>query len=123
MKGSALVGHPPNNQDDYWIIKGFLRLSGLSDKMIHPDKGLALHKPAHASDDERGTGLMAAMCVALALIVLITGTRLSLRYFRSDLKWGWDDWMIIPATVRFRIRSKRSLHLTNRRFRLVLLAS
>jgi hypothetical protein len=90
MKGSALVGHPPNNQDDYWIIKGFLRQSGLPDKTIHPDKGLPIHKPPHASDDERGTGLMAAMCVAIVLIFLITVTRFSLRYFRSDLNWGWD---------------------------------
>lgn len=88
MKGSALVGHPPNNQDDYWIIKGFLRQSSLPNKTIHPDKGLPIHKPPHTSDDERGTGLMAAMCVTIVLIFLITVTRLSLRYFRSDLNWG-----------------------------------
>ena len=99
MTGSAFVGHPPSNQDDYWIIKGFLRLTGLPDKMIHPDKGLPIHKPPHASDNERGTGLLVAMCVAMALIIIITGTRLSLRYFRSDLKWGLDDWMLIPALV------------------------
>ncbi len=38
MKGSALFRHPPNNQDDYFIIKGFVRQSGLPDYKIHPDK-------------------------------------------------------------------------------------
>ena len=99
MNCSALVGHPPNNQNDYWIIKGFLRQSGLPDKIIHPDNGLPIHKPPHALDNERGTELMAATCVAIALVFLISGTRLALRYFRSDLTWSWDDWMIIPAAV------------------------
>ena len=99
MTGSALVGHPPANQDDFWIIKGFLRQSGLPDKKIHPEKGLPIHKPPHASDDEQGTRLMVGMCVAMVLIVMITVTRLSLRWFRKDLKWGLDDWMLIPALV------------------------
>lgn len=123
MKGSALVGHPPNNQDDYWIIKGFLRQSGLPDKTIHPDKGLPINKPPHASDDERGTGLMAAMCVAIVLIFLITVTRLSLRYFRSDLNWGWDDWLIIPAAVCIQDTGGETSQLANPPFRLVLLVS
>ena len=99
MTHSAFVGHPPANQDDYWIIKGFLRQLGLPEKMIHPEKGLPIHRPPNASDDERGTELLTAMCVAMALIIIITGTRLSLRYFRHDLKWGLDDWMLIPALV------------------------
>ncbi len=103
MKGSALVGHPPNNQDDYWIIKGFLRQAGLPDETIHPDKGLPIHKPPHTSNDDRGTGLLTAMCVVIVLVFLITATRLSLRYFRNDLKWGWDDWVIIPAAVCIRL--------------------
>ena len=99
IKGSALFRYRPNNQDDYFIIKGFTTQSGLLDSEIHPEKGIPFHEPPHASDDERGTGLGAAMGVAMVLIFIITTTRLSLRYFRSDLKWGWDDWMMIPAAV------------------------
>lgn len=123
MKGSALVGHLPNNQDDYWIIKGLLRQSGLPDKAIRPENGLPIHKPPRASDAEQRIGLVAAMYVAIVLIFLITVTRLSLRYFRSDLKWGWDDWLMIPAAVCTQDVGGETSPLANPLFRLVLLIS
>ena len=39
------------------------------------------------------------MAVAMAFVILITGTRLGLRFFRRDLKFGYDDWVIIPAAL------------------------
>lgn len=66
---------------------------------------------------------MAAMCVAIVLIFLITVTRLSLRYFRSDLNWGWDDWLIVPAAVCIQDMGGETSQLANPLFRLVLLVS
>lgn len=37
--------------------------------------------------------------IVIVLIVLITGGRLALRWKRRDLRWGPDDWAIIPAAV------------------------
>lgn len=34
-------------------------------------------------------------------MVLITGSRLVLRATRRDLRWGLDDWIIIPAAVSY----------------------
>lgn len=39
------------------------------------------------------------MTVLMTLITLITGARLSLRLFRKDLKFGFDDWAIIVALI------------------------
>ena len=39
------------------------------------------------------------MAVAIALVVLITGTRLCLRIFRKNLSVGCDDFAIILAVV------------------------
>lgn len=106
MTGSALMGQPPNNQDDYWIIKGFTRVAGIPDGKINPNMGfpLPLKRPPNAAHETQGPGIIAGMVVAMVLVLLMTGTRLSLRFFRRDLRWGWDDWVIIPAAVCIRSR-------------------
>ncbi len=43
--------------------------------------------------------MIASTSVAMALVILITGARLGLRYFRRDLKVGYDDFVIIPAAL------------------------
>lgn len=43
--------------------------------------------------------MIASTSVAMALVILITGTRLGLRFFRKDLKVGYDDFAIIPAAL------------------------
>ena len=35
----------------------------------------------------------------MALVIIITGARLGLRFFRRDLKVGYDDWAIGPAML------------------------
>lgn len=101
MTGSAIIGQPPNNQDDYWIIKGIGRIFQIPDGVIDPNQGFPtqLHRPPNYKFETRGPGIAAGASVAIVLITLITGTRLSLRAFRKELRWGLDDWMIIPAAV------------------------
>ena len=98
---SALIGQPPETPEDYWIIKGFLRLSGIPDGVVDPSHGLPLplKRPENYRYETKGPRLLIGTCFAMALIVLITGTRLGLRAFRRDLKWTLDDWIIIPAAV------------------------
>ena len=43
--------------------------------------------------------MIAWLSVAMALVVIITGARLGLRFFRKDLKLGYDDWVIVPAAL------------------------
>ena len=94
MTGSATVGLPPNNQDDFNIIRGLLRIMGFPDGLLDPAKGLPLplKRPANdqypASYPNQGPGIVAAICVAIALVVIITGTRLGLRFLKKDLHWG-----------------------------------
>jgi hypothetical protein len=100
--GSALMGHPPNNQDDYWIVRGFARAVHLPDNKFDPKKGfpMLLKPPPGYHHETRAPGIIASLSVAMAVVTAITGTRLCLRFFRRDLRWGWDDWMIIPGWVR-----------------------
>ena len=105
MMGSAIVGQPPNNQDDSDVISGLLRIMGIPDKVLDPAYGLPLplkrpnndHFPIDFHD--QGPRIIAAMCTAITLVSLVTGARLGLRFFRKDLHWGWEDFIILPAAV------------------------
>jgi len=102
MSSSALIGHLPNNDDDYAIIRGFARLLGIPDEKLDPAKGfpLMVKPPAgHPSYASQGPGINASMGVAIALVTIITGTRLFLRGFRRDLSFSYDDCVIIPALI------------------------
>ena len=105
MTGSAIIGQPPSNQDDFDIIRGLLRVMGIPDDLVDPAKGLPLpvKRPTddHYPDSypNQGPRIVAAMCVAILLVLAITGARVALRFFRRDLHWGWEDIVILPAAV------------------------
>lgn len=98
---SALIGQPPSDQEDYWIIKGMMHLDGIPDGALNPSYGfpLTLKPPPNYQYETRGPRLLIGLSFAIVLAVLITGTRLGLRLFRRNLRWGLDDWVIIPAMV------------------------
>lgn len=95
MNRSALVGDPPANQDDFYIIRGFYRGYGLP--LMNPEDGIPPLKapPGAPHGQNRGPGIIASYSVLIFLIVTITSARLALRYFRKTLKWGPDDYAII----------------------------
>ena len=99
--GSALFGQPPNNQDDWFIIRGFARSVGIPDAALNPSHGFPspVQRPPNVPYAPRGPSMIASTSVAMALVILITGARLGLRYFRRDLKVGYDDFVIIPAAL------------------------
>ncbi|KAL6722048.1 hypothetical protein ACLMJK_001153 [Lecanora helva] len=103
---SALFGEPPNNQDDWYVIRGYGRLANVPDDMYDPSKGLPFpfQRPPNVHYKSRGPGMEAGAAVAIAMVILLTGTRLCLRIFRKDLKFGLDhfddsDVAIIPAAL------------------------
>lgn len=101
MKGSAKYGTPPNTETDLWIVKGIIKLFHIPPGVIDPTKGfpLRIHPPPNYHYERRGIRAIASVSVVITLIVLITGGRLLLRWKRRDLRWGPDDWVIIPAAV------------------------
>ena len=102
MPNSAFVGQPPATFEDGLIIRGYARRLGLTVNMpdstqvfpLPPDKSLD-----GAKDDSMSSTIITCMSLAIALILLIIGTRLFLRVLWKDLRIGCDDLVIIPAAI------------------------
>lgn len=95
---SALIGQPPNTDEDYYIARGIILKLGLD---LDPAKGVAIPplRPPGAHFETRGPSIAAAHAMCVVVIVLVTGTRLLIRALHHRVKWGWDDWLMIPAAV------------------------
>lgn len=100
MVKSALVGQPPATQEDRDVLIGFARVAGIPDNLINPDKGLML-PIKHEGDPlaSRSDSIIISLSFAIALVLLITGARLGLRFFRRDLRVGLDDLFIVVAAI------------------------
>lgn len=100
MTGSVIYGQPPKNQRDYQIVQGLLRFYGLPAK-LDPALGMPFKPsaPPKYRFETRGPGVIVGISIAILLSFLITGSRLLLRGVQKDLRWGLDDWLIIPAAV------------------------
>ncbi|KAL2039382.1 hypothetical protein N7G274_008050 [Stereocaulon virgatum] len=97
---SALFGKPANNVNDWYVAREFARIVGIPDHAFNPSKGFPYHVPSvQPSYQSKGPRIVASACVAILLILFITVSRLSLRYFRKDLKFGYDDLFIVPAVI------------------------
>lgn len=109
---SALIGQPPNNQEDYWIVLGILRRAGMPN--LDPAKGAQIppSRPLNDQYKSRAPMMLAADIVCIVLVVLITGTRLLIRALCHGLRWGWDDWMILLASVSLVCRARVEIALT-----------
>lgn len=98
MAGSALLGQPPANQNDYYIIRGTFRAG----KLPYTDETIKggfkwVKTPPNAPHDNRTAHIYGAMAVVIVLATLITWTRVFLRYWKKELRFGSDDWVIILA--------------------------
>ena len=99
---SALVGQPPITDDDYWVVRGLLISIGLTD--VSPKAGAQI-PPARPPPDRyhyetKGPGIIAGMVVCIVVMTAVTGARLMVRLRKRELRFGPDDWLIIPALVR-----------------------
>lgn len=103
MVQSTFIGQPPSTEDDRWIVKGALLAAGLVE--ADPNKGLKL-PPARPPPDQyrfetRGPAIIAVSSVVIAIMFIVTTARLLVRKFRKELKFGLDDWLMVPALVCF----------------------
>jgi hypothetical protein len=100
MTGSAFFQQPPKTEDDYWIARSLLLPTGLK---LDPKKGIKLGPPRPPPDlyhfETKGPGVIAGSTVCIVIMVSITFTRLLLRWFKASVRFGADDWLIIPGLV------------------------
>ncbi|KAL9615472.1 MAG: hypothetical protein Q9167_000150 [Letrouitia subvulpina] len=106
---SALIGEPPLTDDDTTIVRGLqmwaLSVMKLEGKLhgptplLHPEKGFKTPPfrppPEEYHFETRRPRFLAGACVAIIIMVLITGTRLAIRARSPKLHFGKDDWLII----------------------------
>ena len=101
MVNSALIGQPPLTDSDYWILKGNRLLSGKSN--LDPSKGLKIlplrPPPDQYRFETRGPVITAVSAVIFVIMVSVTVARFMLRKFMKELKFGLDDWLMVPALV------------------------
>ncbi|KAL8880640.1 MAG: hypothetical protein Q9192_007976 [Flavoplaca navasiana] len=101
MVSSALIGQPPLTDSDYWIVKGNQLLSGKSN--LDPSKGLKI-PPLRPPPDQyrletRGPAITAVSAVIFVIMISVTMARFMLRKFMKELKFGLDDWLMVPALI------------------------
>jgi len=103
MVVSALIGQPPLTPDDYFIVRGLLLNAGL----VNVDPGKGLHLPPFRPPPNqyhfqtRGPAILAVCSVLIVVMLSATVGRLLVRHFKKGPSPGLDDWLIIPALVRF----------------------
>ena len=103
MDGSALIGHLPNTEHDALVIKGYWKVVlAQSGRTLPPGNITAtipVMVPPGAPHDNHIPYAVAAPAVVIVLTTVLTGTRLGLRIFRPELRWGGDDWAILVGAL------------------------
>lgn len=96
MSGSALLGQPPNNENDALIILGWWKLLyGANPPPPGYPSTIPAPVPPNAPHDSLQAYVIGTSALIIFLTTLITGTRLFLRLYRRELRWGADDWAIL----------------------------
>ncbi|KAI4214030.1 MAG: hypothetical protein LQ351_003434 [Letrouitia transgressa] len=93
--GSALLGQPPANDDDYTIIQAVLVSIGLVGK-LPPEKGLHFPGPPRPPPDQyhfetTAPKILVGAAIGSFLIITVTAARLVVRGRNAKLRYGWDD--------------------------------
>lgn len=103
MVKSALVGQPPLTESDYLIVKGNLLAMGKVG--VDPSKGLTIPPfrppPDQYHFETRGPAIIAVSSIVIVLMLLVTVARLLVRRLKKDVRFGLDDWLMVPALVCF----------------------
>lgn len=99
MLHSAFLGQPPATQDDFYIIKGMYRAAYAFNK--DPSKGYLSvpEKPTDYEYNDKQASIIVGMAMAIVIMLSTTTLRLVLRYFKSGVRWGADDWVLLPGVV------------------------
>lgn len=96
---SAILGNPPNNEDDFFIVRGIFRSVGLFSANASRGWITVPKEPAGYVYETKQPGIIAGMVIVMLLISVVTATRLALRYYSTKMVFGSDDWVILAAAV------------------------
>ena len=99
---SALLGQPPASDDDTTIVRAWFVFIGKAGK--DPSNGFSLlPRPLQNQYhyESRGPAIIAYNVVFTLIMLVVTGWRICLRIQNYKLRFGWDDWGIILATVSY----------------------
>lgn len=101
MSATGYINEAPSTARDLEIVKGMLLSSGITPDIRNPALGVSLSPSRPGPDDyvfqTKGPMILAWLATSMSIMILVTGARLYLRYFVPRLKWGLDDWLMIPA--------------------------
>ncbi|QSZ29327.1 hypothetical protein DSL72_003841 [Monilinia vaccinii-corymbosi] len=95
---SALIGHPPNTTNDFYIVAYLLISLG---KQKSPLQGVLIPPlaPANYVYESRATSIIVGMAVSIFFMFSITFTRLLIRFLNHGVRLGLDDVFIIPGAL------------------------
>lgn len=114
---SAILGYPPNNEDDFFIVRGIFRSVGLFSANASKGWVVIPKEPAGYVYETKQPGIIAGMVIVILLISVVTATRLALRYYSTKMVFGSDDWVILAAAVSLfpmccpYIRGQKAIHI------------
>jgi len=96
---SAYFNTPPATDLDEQIVAGLLLLTGLTPNVKNPKDGVTipLRPTENYHFETKGPAVIIALSVCMVCLTLITFLRLGIRLFVHGVRFGADDWLIIPA--------------------------
>ncbi|KAJ8068305.1 hypothetical protein OCU04_003868 [Sclerotinia nivalis] len=95
---SALIGHPPNTTNDYYIVA---YLNNAFGRKASPMKGITIPPlaPPDYVFESRSTSLLIAMSISIFFMFSFTVLRLLIRLLNRGLVLGLDDLFIVPGVI------------------------
>ncbi|KAF2126667.1 hypothetical protein P153DRAFT_346653 [Dothidotthia symphoricarpi CBS 119687] len=97
---SAYFSTPPANELDERIAAGLLLLTGLTPNIKDPQDGVTIPPFCPTENyhfETKGPAVIVALSVCMVVLTLVTFLRLGIRLFVHGVRFGADDWLIIPA--------------------------
>lgn len=99
MPSSAFLGQPPASQDDFYIIKGMYRAAYAFNKDASRGYLFVPKRPENYVYNDKQAGIIVGLVAAIVIMLSTTILRLALRQFKTGVRWGADDWILIPGVV------------------------
>jgi hypothetical protein len=97
---SAYSNTPPVNELDERIAAGLLLLTGITPDIKDARDGVTIppfRPKENYHSGTRGPGVVVALSVCMVILTLVTFLRPGIRMFVHGVRFGADDWFIIPA--------------------------
>lgn len=99
MADLAKFNESPRTDQERLIVEGVLLKIGLT--TLDPNDGVSMEpeKPSPYVYETKGPGILAGCAVCIFIMAAITLTRLYLRWTSPRLRWGPDDWLMVPSLI------------------------